>query len=304
MTNSPQPVKIPASLVPRAAFDYEAEAQQILGHDLILSDGLHVPPLTAARLIALELVTSRFYMDPFGCEPMDAAAALVICTCRRAVLESILDQHLFSHGTADGAGGALRTLAASFLMAHADAMRRDYSRLVAWIRLVPLYGFDMRPKHPAPTREMIFDGEFVGSVLAPAAKLLATPLEMILWDTPLCVIGHAIAQQDAALGTKGVERPPDTSVLDRMTSEAEAREAAGELHPWQYIDPVNYPLTETQAQANPELIPVFDAILQEFLASGGKPVDPSKYPVTPPAAPSASETVNVSTSIQDLYLYV
>ena len=131
------------------------------------------------------------------------------------------------------------------------------------------------------SKYFIFDGVFVGAVLAPAAKLMATPLDQILWSTPLCTVGHAIAQQDASLGVKGIERPPDLKALDRMMAEAEAREKSGQLHDWQYIDPISYPLTETQAKANPSLMPLFDQIRDAFLKSGGRPVNPELFPVTP-----------------------
>ena len=283
-------VKIPSSLVPRASIDYDAEAAQIIGQDLVLSDGFRIPALTPARLIALELVSSPFFMHPESCEALDAAAAIVLVTCERCLVPEYT-----------GDSERLCKSAASWLVAHAAALQTDYARVCSWLLDVPFYGFAMRPGGDSGrAKYFIFDGVFVGGVLAPAAKLLATPLEMILWETPLCAIGHAIAQQDASLGVKGIERPPDLKALDRMMAEAEEREKTGQLHPWQYMDPINYPVTQTQVDANPELIPVFDAIRDAFLRSGGKPVDPSLFPVptkqsetTSPCASEAERTVTV-----------
>lgn len=297
-------VKIPASLVPRAKLDYDAEAAQIIGQDLILSDGCRIPALTPARLIALELVSSEFFMHPESCEALDAAAAIVLCSCQSSMIQELTTaapRAGAEPGTAEVEAPAssprglsafpkLQKAAASWLAAHADALKTDYARVCSWLLDVPFYGFAMRPGGDSGrAKYFIFDGVFVGGVLAPAAKLLATPLEMILWETPLCAIGHAIAQQDASLGVKGIERPPDLKALDRMMAEAEEREKAGQLHPWQYMDPINYPVTQTQVDANPELIPVFDAIRDAFLKSGGKPVDPSLFPVPTPHVTSASE---------------
>ena len=271
-------VKIPASLVPRAKLDYDAEAAQIIGQDLILSDGFRIPALTPARLIALELISSEFFMHPDTCDTLDASAAIVLVTCERCLVPEYT-----------GDPERLRKSAASWLAAHADALKIDYARVCSWLLDVPFYGFAMRPGGDSGrAKYFIFDGVFVGGVLAPAAKLLATPLEMILWETPLCAIGHAIAQQDASLGVKGIERPPDLAALDRMMAEAEQRERTGLLHEWQYMDPVHYPLTETQANANPVLIPLFEEIRDAFLKSGGKPVDPALFPVTPSAPREAS----------------
>ena len=274
-------VKIPASLVPRAKLDYDAEAAQIIGHDLVLSDGCRIPALTPARLIALELISSEFFMHPATCDVLDAAAAIVICSCQRSMIQELTTASREASGDPLSAFPELQKAAASWLATHADALKTDYARVSSWLLDVPFYGFSMRPGGDSGrAKYFIFDGAFVGAVLAPAAKLLATPLEMILWDTPLCTIGHAIAQQDAALGVKGIERPPDLAALDRMMAEAEQRERTGLLHEWQYMDPINYPITETQVNANPELIPLFDAIRDAFLKSGGKPVDPALFPVS------------------------
>lgn len=269
------PVKIPSSLVPRARIDYDAEARQIIGQDLILADGYRIPPLTPARLIALELISSPFFMHPESCDIVDAASAIVLVSCERSMIPELT-----------GDPDKLLSAAGVWLAAHIDALKADYLTICSWLLDVPFYGFSMRPGNEAGrSKYFIFDGVFVGAVLAPAAKLMATPLDQILWSTPLCTVGHAIAQQDASLGVKGIERPPDLKALDRMMAEAEQRELSGQLHDWQYIDPISYPLTETQAKANPSLLPLFDQIRDAFLKSGGRPVNPELFPVTPAEAP-------------------
>ena len=81
------PIKIPVSYVPRARVDFDAEARQILRPDFVLSDGFRVPPLTAGRLVALELVSSPFFLHPFDCDALHTAAALVLLTCERPLVE-------------------------------------------------------------------------------------------------------------------------------------------------------------------------------------------------------------------------
>lgn len=299
-------IKIPVHCVPRAPVDYDMEQQQILGQPLVLPDGFRVPPLTAARLMALELVCSDFFLHPATCADPDVAAAVVLVSCDRELVEELTADRSASadpsaardaqataavEGLPSGLHGPsaaypnLYAAATALLAAHGDAIFVDYPRLVRWILSVPFYGFNMRPKQPAPPRMCWFDGEFFGGILAPAAKLLATPVDALLWRTPLCTIGHAIAQQDASLGVKGVERPPDEKVLKRMMREAAEREARGELHPWQYADPETNPLSPAQFGANPALGPFYESLRAAFRKSGRRPLDPADYPLPDPPAP-------------------
>lgn len=298
-------IKIPVSLVPRAYVDYDMEQQQILRHDFVLPDGFRVPPLTAARLMALELVCSDFFLHPDTCGQLDIAAALVLLTCRQSLVEELtakapaaafLGSPVGDTARVDDIEGAgacaccppgtraafpkLYEAAASLLNAHGDAILADYPRLVRWCIQVPFYGFDMIPKSgPAAQKPCWFDGEFAGSVIAQASKILSTPVEFVLWETPLCLVWHAIAQHAAAFGVKHVERPPDEAALKQMMTEAAEREARGELHSWQYADPISYGLTDAQANANPALIELFARMRADFEKGGHKPLDPSAYPV-------------------------
>ncbi len=282
-------IKVPVAYVPRAHVDFDAEARQILGQALVLPDGFRVPPLTAGRLIALEIVSSPFFLHPFDCDPLDAAAAIVLLSCDRKLVEELVGP---CAGAEPGTMSApLAEAAAAFLKAHGEAMVAAYDRLVDWILDVPFYGLTMIPGDPPPPREFWFDGTFAGGVVAAAAKLLATPFDRVLWEVSLCAVGHALAQQAAAYGVKHVERPPDKAALKRIMQESAAREKAGILHPWQFEDPISYSLTDTQANANPALIELFARMRAEYEKNGHKPLDPAKFPI--PCASEAERTAAV-----------
>ena len=301
-------IKIPVSYVPRARVDFDAEARQILGHDFVMSDGFRVPPLTAGRLVALELVSSPFFLRPFDCDALDAAAAVVLLTCDRALVEEFTKSSTAGtaaetstrDGLTSGLHGPSATYqnlyraAASWLQAHGIAMLDRYPALVEWILDVPFYGLNMLPRGAACPREFWFDGSFVGGIVAAAAKIFATPVDTVMWSTPFCLVGHAVAQHAAACGVKGVERPPDETVLKDMMRQAAEREAAGRLHPWQYQDPVSYSLTDTQANANPALIGIFAAMRAEFERNGHKPLDPAAFPVPAPAEKTPAADTGLS----------
>lgn len=265
-------VRIPASLVPRAPVDYDAEARQILGFPLDLPGDLSLPPLTAGALIAWELVSSPFFLYPDTCEAADAARAVILASSEPDQVRRL---------TQDPA--ELTALAAMWLADHGAVLADHYRQVVAWYLHVPFYGFSMRPGGEQSPREFWFDGSFCGGLLAPACRMLGISFDRVLWRTPLCLVGHAVAQHDASLGVKGIERPPDLTALDRMMAEAEARELRGELHPWQYVDPYNYPLTATQAEANPDLIGKWQDILANWEKHHGR--------VPWPESPDQEETI-------------
>ena len=255
-------IRIPASLVPHAFVDYDMEAQQILGFAFRLPDGFAVPPLAPAMLVAMELAECRFVIDPQHAEMLDAAAAIVLMRAAIDAPETLYDL------TADPK--ALRREAAAWLSGHARALSDVYELVVRWVCEVPFYGYFMRPGAASSggrPKEFWFDGAFAGGLIAPAAKALATPVCEVMWHTPLCLVWHAVAQQEGALTGKPVDRPPDLAALDRLMEEAAAREDRGELHPWQIQAPDAYGLTERQVRANPALIGVFAQILSDHHAA-------------------------------------
>ena len=302
----PIPVKIPAGLVPRAYVNYDAEARAVLGLPLVLSDGFEIPPFTAGRLIAWEIVSTPFFLHSDTCDPLDAAAAIVLATCDPAQIPDLLaeDRALAEQRTSEvqaQPGGLrayprLKKAAADWLMKHGTALAADYQRIIEWLLVTPATGFLMRDQgKPAAPREWWFDGTFAGGVLAPACRILGVSFNEILWYIPLCVVGHAVAQHDAAVGVKGIERPPDRAALDRMMKEAEERERRGELHPWQYLDPINYPLTQTQAEANPDLIGRWQDIVESWHKKHA-PAPPEDTDTREASAPPSAERNDPATA--------
>lgn len=255
-------IRIPVSLVPSAFVDYDMEARQILGFAFPLPDGFEIPPLTPAMLVAMELAECRFVIDPHHADTLDAASAIVIMHAAVSAPDTVYVL------TADR--NALRHEASAWLSSHARALADIYELVIRWICEVPFYGYFMRPGatsgggRPKP---FWFDGAFTGGLIAPAAKILATPVCDVMWHTPLCLVWHAVAQQEGAMTGKPVDRPPDEAALDRLMEEAAEREDRGELHPWQIQAPDAYGLTKRQVRANPDLIGVFAHILSDHHAA-------------------------------------
>jgi len=281
----PIPVKIPASIVPRAYVNYDAEVRACLGLPLVLSDGFEIPPFTAGRLMAWEVISTPFFLHSDTCDPLDAAAAIVLATCDPAQIPDLLTED----PAASGIYPRLKKAAADWLLAHGAALASDYQRICEWLLVIPATGFLMRNQdHPSAPREWWFEGSFAGGVLAPACRMLGVSYNEILWYVPMCVVGHAVAQHDASVGVKSIERPPDRAALDRMMQEAEERERRGELHPWQHLDPINYPLTSTQAEANPDLIGQFQDIVESWHRKHS-PAPPPKTDSEQPENPDPCE---------------
>ena len=79
-------------------------------------------------------------------------------------------------------------------------------------------------------------------------------MDDVMWRLPFAAVGHLIAADARREGVKGVGRKPDKEILAKELVEAQKREEAGELHPWQRKYPKRYEPTRQQVDARLEIM--------------------------------------------------
>lgn len=113
---------------------------------------------------------------------------------------------------------------------------KDYPRLRDWL-FAGFVGFSMIPGG-GETGESLFGIDSLAAMIAGVGESLGCGWEAIMWDTPMIVVGHTVAQTARQNGTKGVARPKDKQHMREMFElERECRET-GKLYPWQEDHPL------------------------------------------------------------------
>lgn len=242
---TPVVAAVPAWYIPIKKVDYEAEALQFLGSDATFGR-MTLPAPFGCYFTLLELITSKFFLEPTRCSGHDVAKALYILTAGRASMPDIRDEL---------AGGAkLEKAAAKFWRRHGKDIASHYAQVVEWVLVTPCEGFDMLPSGPESKKEFWFDAEYLAGHGSIAARAAGTTMDDVMWRMPLAAVGHLIAADARREGVKGVGRKPDKEILAKELVEAQKREEAGELHPWQRKYPKRYEPTRQQVDARLEII--------------------------------------------------
>lgn len=126
-------------------------------------------------------------------------------------------------------------------------------------------GYEMIPNSSAsPWMPYLFGAETIAGVAMMSEKLNCT-YDQVIWDIPLCLIGHMTAVEAKRNGVKGVSRPKDEDDIRLQLKLAREREEKGELHPWQIEYPEIYPLTSRQKTVRPESEKEYYEALQKKL---------------------------------------
>lgn len=231
---------------------YEFEILQALGQALDFC-GQPLRPPFPAYFSLLDLADNRFYADPKNSTLEDFTFAIWLLNApRRLAVQAALDKNAGRRVSFDD----------SFYreeMTEPDNMLRA----LAWIREVPASGFSLipdtgegSPRLPSP---YMYDAHWLGFIVRAYCRITCEPAARALWRTPVCRIGHVIAS-DAESNGANLRRPEDRESIRRQIAEAEAREARGELHPWQRDNPNNplYFPSAAQIAANFEIIREFE----------------------------------------------
>jgi hypothetical protein len=113
-------------------------------------------------------------------------------------------------------------------------------------------GFRMMPKSNGKPGEWLFELPNVAGYVLAVCKAANVDAFNALWRIPVSLGSHLCAKL-AQSNNNDVMRPPDIEFLKEFTRRTVEREIAGELHPWQYLDP-ECELSEYQRTKFPELV--------------------------------------------------
>jgi hypothetical protein len=116
----------------------------------------------------------------------------------------------------------------------------DFMALRDWLNIA-LCGFGMIPAG-SDSSEQVFGIDSFGAIISAVGGDLGASYDAIMWDIPLSMIGHAIAQKSKQSGAKGIARPKDMQHVKDQLAETKRRHDAGLLHEWQEKEPMRYDL--------------------------------------------------------------
>jgi hypothetical protein len=237
----------------------EEEIQQTLNASLVVG-GVSFPSPFPAYFTMLDLADNAFFADPDHAEVTDFAVALWLLHGDRDQTLPAALEHVRGNKT------ALLDPAMNFYTDHYLAFSQHYRAFLSWIRITPWYGFSLIPSTGEASLRLVspylYDAPWMGSIIRSYASITGEPPDKILWETSVCRIGHVLAADAAAHGLK-IRRPEDPESVKRKIKEAEAREKAGELHPWQRehpFDPIKGRISDTQIAARFEILAEMEEI--------------------------------------------
>lgn len=235
--------QVPADYIRDAPVWWEYEILQALGLPLDLR-GFPVPPPTFATLALLEVLDNDFLGRYPECD-MPSVAVALWCACETKTAALCIRRELTCDSRRRPAVDAAAVLWLGEALAGADIDAEALAELHTWF-CVAFSGYEMMPRRPGAGGSYLFGAPTMGRTLAAVGAELGVTWHAALWDTPVCLLGHIVAQQADMAGVDGVSRRKDEADIRRQIKLANEREAAGELHPWQERDPLLYPLTAEQ----------------------------------------------------------
>jgi len=241
---------------------------------------LEIQPPSIGVFSLLEVIDSLFIKDFSNSDAMDFCRALYISYYRKdAALE--VKEWVQSGGKSRFKADDVKTwLFWDFKIAkfaekiHAERLTlKDLIAFRNFLTVDTFSGYEMIPNMGGGAwMPYLFGAETIAGV-AMVSEKLNIRYDDVIWDVPLCLIGHIAACETRRNGVKGVTRPKDEDDIRLQLKLANEREAKGELHPWQISRPDIYPLTAKQEKARPEIKKEYADAFKSFLKEKEKPVD-------------------------------
>jgi hypothetical protein len=242
---------VPARFIAWKAIDFDSEILECLGYSVEVS-GVKVYPPSIGVFSLLELVDSMFVKKFMEATEMDFWRALFITDKRKQALECVAESHkkikenVFSSD--DPATWTRLDRAVMEYKKNKSAEFEDMLTLHEILLKNTFNGYEMIPENTRdiqPYMPYLFGAESIAGAVKLAGKLNCS-MEDAVWNVPLVLFGHIAASEARFNGVKGVNRPKDPTDIKAKLKEAEDREIAGELHPWQIEEPAFYPLESSQ----------------------------------------------------------
>jgi len=236
--------EVPANYVRQAAVDWKLEFLASAGGSLRMG-GAVLPPASFGVWAMLELIDCDFlhpqkeptaggaivagYLSASGKDAMPLVQAYL-----DADLEGIaLD--LDNPNPNDKLGAAAMAWAFDN-----DIEADDFIELRDWLN-VGFAGFGMIPSGDGGS-EQLFGMDSFGAIVSAIGGDLGKTYDEMLWNVPLCIIGHTVAQKSKQNGAKGIARPKDNAHMREQLDKAQACKEAGTLYEWQEREPLRYDL--------------------------------------------------------------
>jgi len=268
-TDDKFPIEVPACFIKDKAVDYDLELFAAMGASLPVGGFLvRAPSLGVFSL--LETYESKFIADPTNCNVMEFYRMLYINEHRAECVQMVMDWAYPDKGISFDAEN-LDTWTAFDFAVHdwskgifiedkLDDLLKPFTKVCEWFNIA-FEGFDMIPSSGNSQSAMWFGADALGSL----SQVMECTLNELLWEIPMCYVGHRMAASARFNGNENVGRKKDTEHLKQQMEEARERVRNGVLHPWQIKDPTNpaWPLTARQVEYAPHLKEEWDALIEE-----------------------------------------
>lgn len=257
---------IPAKYIKQKSIDFDGEIFACMGLPFAIA-GIEIPPPAIGVFSLLESIDSRVVNDIKNASAMDFCRALYIAHFGK---ESAADVREWIKQGGKQPHGKLLPFDVK-ICGFADKYK------LGEIELPELYafrsfllensfnGYEMIPDSGGGSfMPCLFGAQTIASI---ALTCGISDMNKVLWEIPLCLVGHMAAVTAKRNGVKGVEIPKDEADIKLQQKLADERELKGKLHPWQIAEPDNalYGLSEMQKKARPEIKTEFNNILKDFL---------------------------------------
>jgi len=263
-TNENIEVEVPGCFIKNKDVDFDGEIYAAMGASLPIG-GFLVRAPSMGVFSLLETYESPFIGNPNECDVFEFWRVLYINEHRHECLQEVMEWAYPDKGASFDAedNSTWQTFDWSVYNWAAKLDLEDvteaYTRAHNWFNLA-FEGFDMIPsKTSSGGGEYWFGADSIGSLSA----ALTTPVDAVLWDVPMCAIGHKLAALCKQNGNDHVGRAKDKDDLKEQFKLARERVRDGEMHPWQLEAPEQWPLSSTQAKYNPKLIDAWQALVKE-----------------------------------------